>query len=375
MDASATPFSDGLVTLPAAELRESLENILNAIGASEYSCSEESRALEVQRQRVLALLSKVDAGNAPCDASDTAAPRRGTLLSPATSEAHDKYMGPLHASSSSSEVADARGNAAGDDVPEMLAEAGDAHTTSVPHPDHHCLLANLFSKPRPRDVTAPLHSSLPCCPSPPSRPTLGNDGLDSNDENDSAAYVTAAVPQQMGQLSCSPAVLLSLSEDGRESVCEGHGLPWSVPRGCRVEEDTPQSQESLSCALSAQLNDQGSLHWYSGLADLRSFWINVWPCYGGSVASRTRHPTRVLVRGRYRYFEEVLEKAAKLTDCKPASQGFYTPDGCPIRHLEDLIAEHHYLLFPFGGFYRKHCVPNALLWLLYTDARHVVCRS
>ncbi|CAG9580231.1 conserved hypothetical protein [Leishmania major strain Friedlin] len=372
MDISAPRFSDDLVTLPATELRESLENILTAIGASAYSCSEESRALEMQRQRVLALLSKLDIGNAPCDLPRTTAPGRGTLLSPVTSEAPDKHTGPLHMSSSSGEVADIRSNAAGDDMLATFAEAGDARTAFVPHPDHRCLLANLFSKPRRHDVTAPLNSALPCILSPPSRPTLGKGGLDGQDENDSVPYATAALPQEMGQLCCSPAVLLSLSQDGRELVCEGHDLPSSVPQRCRVEEDTPQSQQSQCCALSAQVNAHRRLRWYSDATDPRSFWINVWPCYGGSAASRCRHPTRVLVRGRYRYFEDVLEAAANLTDCKPASQAFYTPDGCPIRHIEDLIAEHHYLLFPFCGFYRKQSVPTALLWLLYTDARHLV---
>ncbi|AYU81704.1 hypothetical protein, conserved [Leishmania donovani] len=375
MDISAPLFSDGLVTLPAAELRESLENILNAIGASAYSCSEESRALEVQRQRVLALLSKLDAGNAPCDSPDTAASRRGTLLSPATSEARDKHTGPLHVSSISSEAADVRSNAAGNDMSATFAEAGDARTTFVLHPDHRCLLANLFSKSRRHDVTVPSNSSSPCVLSLPLKPTVEKGGLDGRDENDSVPCATAAVLQQMGQLCCSPAVLLSLSEDGRELVCEGHDVPSSVPRRCRVEVDTPQLQQSRFCALSARVNAQRRLRWHSEATDSRSFWINVWPCYGGSAVSRARHPTRVLVRGRYRYFEDVLETAAKLTDCKPASHAFYTPDGCPIRHLEDLIAEHHYLLFPFGGFYRKQSVPTALLWLLYTDARHIVHHS
>ncbi|GET91484.1 hypothetical protein, conserved [Leishmania tarentolae] len=361
MDASTSPFVDGVVTLPAAELRESLENIINAIDASAYSCSEECKALEVQRQRVLTLLSKMDARETPCDSPDTTEQRRCPLLSPSLLEADKRAAGPLQLFSSNSEAGDARtrDEAAEDNVQATLEETGDERTTYVTHSAHRCLLANLFCKPRRRETTTPLNSPVPCLLYLPSKRSLGEHGWNGEDEDDSIQHIEATVQPQVEQLCCSPEARLAFPEERRRRrIQDRHDLPLSFPR--------------RSCSLLKQVSAECSFHRHIESTAPRSFWINVWPCYGSSAASRTHHPARVLVRGRYRYFEDVLEKAAKRTNCKPAPHGFYTPDGCPIRHLHDLVAEHHYLLFPFGGFYRKQSVPTALLWVLYTDARHIV---
>nr|CAJ2479031.1 unnamed protein product [Leishmania braziliensis] len=372
MSTSAPDLSDGLVTLPAAELRESLENILSAISASAHSCSEESRALEVQRQRVLTLLFKLDRRRTSFDSLDTTVPRHGTLLSPVSAETTVEHGGSLHVFVRNSESADARTDAPGDQFRTAFREDDKVHARSMPHPYHRCLLGNLFSQSIQRDMTAPLAYMFPCVSSPPSLSRGEADGLEGDGEKDSGVCAASTRLQQMGQLCCSPAALPSFSNDEGGSGRGWHDLASRVQRHSRVDEDSPKPQEMRSCAPSAQVNTQNSRQWNSDTTVSRSFWINVWPCYGGTSASHTQHPTRVLVRGRYRYIEEVMEKAAKLTNCRPASHGFYTPDGCPIRNLESLVPEQHYLLFPFGGFYRRQTVPTALLWQLYSDARHIV---
>ncbi|KEG15376.1 hypothetical protein DQ04_00091100 [Trypanosoma grayi] len=100
----------------------------------------------------------------------------------------------------------------------------------------------------------------------------------------------------------------------------------------------------------------------------RTFWINVWPCFG-TFASSVCKPKRIVVHGSYCYMEQLTEKAGIETGCRPAPSVLYEPDGRPIRSLVQLMPEQHYLLFPSGGFYRKEAVPAALLMELVRAAR------
>ncbi|EKF33247.1 hypothetical protein MOQ_002900 [Trypanosoma cruzi marinkellei] len=92
----------------------------------------------------------------------------------------------------------------------------------------------------------------------------------------------------------------------------------------------------------------------------KSFWINVWPCFGTFTSSVCK-PTRILVYSSYCYMVHVTEKAGTLMGCRPAPSVLYQPDGRSVRSLAQLMPEQHYLLFPSGGFYRKEAVPAALL--------------
>ncbi|KAG5495454.1 hypothetical protein GH5_03115 [Leishmania sp. Ghana 2012 LV757] len=371
MHTSAPTCCDGLVTLPTAELRESLENILVAIGASERSCVEEGRALEAQRQRVLRLLSKLDVMSDLHKSPDTIESRKGVLISPSCAETNDDGSGLLDASSNSTEKAHARSKVSRGTLREAVADAGDVPTTLVSHPNHRCLLGNLFSQPRRPYMAASLDTSS-CVSSPPTRWKVEEGWSDGRNESVSDICAAATVSRQLGHFCCPPERELSPSHHGRASARERYNAPSSLLRDRREKENYPKRRQPSLCTPSVQLSAQRSRQRSSGSKLPCSFWINVWPCLGGTVASRARRPTRVLVQGRCRYFEDVLEKAAKLTNCQPAPHCFYTPDGCLIRDLEDLIAEHHYLLFSSGGLYRRESVPTALLWLLYTDARHIV---
>lgn len=97
-------------------------------------------------------------------------------------------------------------------------------------------------------------------------------------------------------------------------------------------------------------------------------WINVWPCFGTHTASFSK-PTRVFVRARYRYMEDVTEIVAKSLNCQPAPTALYEPQGKEIRSLAELRHNGHYLFFPSGGFYRREAVPAALLNTLVEEAR------
>ncbi|KAG5470130.1 hypothetical protein LSCM4_02824 [Leishmania orientalis] len=375
MHTSAPACSDVLVTLPATELRESLANILVAIDASERSCVEEGKALEAQRQRVLGLLSKLDVMNDLYKTPDTIEPRKGVLISPSCAETNDEGLGLLDASPNSSEKAHARSQIAREPLREAVADAGDVPTTLVSHPNHRCLLGNLFSQPRRSYTAASLDTSFCCVSSPPPRWSVEEGWSNGRYESNLDRCAAATVSRQLGHFCCSPERELSPSHHGRASACERYNVPSSLLRHRHETENYPKRRQPSLCTPSVQLSAQRSRRWSSDAKLPCSFWINVWPCLGGTVASRARRPTRVLVQGRCRYFEDVLEKAAKLTNCQPAPHCFYTPDGCLIRYLEDLIAEHHYLLFSSGGLYRRESVPTALLWLLYTDARHIVACS
>ncbi|KAG5494695.1 hypothetical protein JIQ42_02310 [Leishmania sp. Namibia] len=371
MHTSAPALCDGVVTLPAAELRESLENILVAIDASERSCMEEGRALEAQRQRVLRLLCKLNVMNDLHKSPDTIEPRKGVLISPSCAETNDEGMGLLDASPNSSERAHARSQVSRGPLCETVADAGDVPKTLVSHLNHRCLLGNLFSQPRRPYMAASLDTSSPCVSSPPPRWNVEEGWSDGRHESNLERCAAATVSRQLGHFCCSPERELSPSHHGRASAREGYNVPSSLLRHRHAKENYPKRRQPSLCTPSVQLSAQRSRQRSSDANLPCSFWINVWPCLGGTVASRARRPTRVLVQGRCRYFEDVLEKAAKLTNCQPAPHCFYTPDGCLIRYLEDLIAEHHYLLFSSGGLYRRESVPTALLWLLYTDARHI----
>ncbi|KAG5470551.1 hypothetical protein LSCM1_01795 [Leishmania martiniquensis] len=370
MDASASACCDGLITLPTAELRESLENILAAIGASERTCSEEGRALETQRQRVLLLLSKLDAV-ALSDTTDNREPLRRFLISPPCAETDDEGAGPLDVSAHSSEGTHARTPAFGDPRRAASAQACGVQRAFSSPPDHFCLLGNLFSQPRRRYTAVPSCTSSLCVPPSRLRSLVDEGGSDVRHDSDFDQCDALTVPPEKRHLHCSPEEEHSLFTSLGERAREWHNGPSIARRNRQANEVNPTRQLSSSRTPSAQACAQLS-HRNSAATLPLSFWVNVWPCLGGTVASRARRPTRVLVQGRCRYFEDVLEKAAKLTGCQPAPHCFYTPDGCLVRDLEDLIAEHHYLLFPSGGFYRKETVPTALLWLLYKSARQLM---
>ncbi|RNF23815.1 uncharacterized protein Tco025E_02717 [Trypanosoma conorhini] len=104
------------------------------------------------------------------------------------------------------------------------------------------------------------------------------------------------------------------------------------------------------------------------LVQEKTFWINVWPCFG-SLTSFLCKPTRILVHGGYRYMEQLTEKAGTLMNCRPAPSVLYEPHGRPLRSLAQLLPEQHYLFFPSGGFYRKEAVPVALLVELVKTAK------
>lgn len=104
---------------------------------------------------------------------------------------------------------------------------------------------------------------------------------------------------------------------------------------------------------------------------LPSFWINVWPCYG-NCSSHCQQPVRLLVPARCYYIESVLQAAASLAQCRPAPHCLFEVNGHPIRRLDELIPEQHYLIFPCGGFYRRSAIPSALLWKLKIEARQAL---
>ncbi|RNF05223.1 hypothetical protein TraAM80_04697 [Trypanosoma rangeli] len=100
----------------------------------------------------------------------------------------------------------------------------------------------------------------------------------------------------------------------------------------------------------------------------KSFWINVWPCFG-TFTSFLCKPTRILVHSSYRYMEQLTEKAGMLMNCQPAPSVLFEPDGRSLRSLAQLLPEQHYLFFPSGGLYRKEAVPAALLVELVRTAK------
>ncbi|KAG5496211.1 hypothetical protein JKF63_02512 [Porcisia hertigi] len=374
MEAPRPAVGDGLVTLPADELRVSLQHILGALRFFSDICSKERRVLEDQRQHILVLLSKLEKRDIPSHSPPWTGWRRQTLLSPASAiseDSHDEsFFVPVH----HREPPDARSSAAEDSTHLSVAEVGDLHPTTRSHPVDRCLLASLFSQASPNSVTPPQSSSCPCVRHPNARLTdVDEERVDRPDsEKCSGQYPEATVPRKTPRLATSSPHSLSPRPFTARTGLEGHYYSPKGSQRCPEAEGALKPRGPWHRGPSRRTTNQQSHRCTADLTGRRSFWINVWPCFGDTAVARAQHPIRVLVQGRYHYFEDVLEKAAKLTDCKPASHCFYTPDGCPIRDVKDLVSENHYLLFPSGGLYRKHSIPTALLWLLYTDARHIV---
>lgn len=344
-----------VVTLPAAELRESLDNILTAVTATAHTCAAESRALEEQRQRVFSLLRKLDSReSSPQPRGSIELYRSGDLLSPPTETQTPSQA--LRATASCQTAA--------------WATYANTHT---PTPAHRCLIANLFAQPR----TAPTYCSPPPQPRASSPPTVrvGAAGASSAARESEAPYGAARAadisdPAGAYPRPPQPTSSLRLSSRSRNAHINTHGSDDSETS---TELDTRRLRSpTLSRARHVPRQPSHALVQFHDAQVPHTFWINVWPCCGGTMASRTRHATRVLVQDKCRYFGEVLQKAAELTSCRPPSHSLYTPDGRCVRDLDGLVAEQHYLLFPAGGFYRRQSVPTALLWLLYTDARHLV---
>ncbi|KAK7199756.1 hypothetical protein NESM_000021800 [Novymonas esmeraldas] len=334
MDTAPVQTSERSVTLPAEELRQALECILASASASAQSYPEEGRSLEVQRQRVLTLLARLDeAAPVSSDTTVRAERHQGALVSPPHTETgEEERVAPRRDGGNGDTAADLTG--AGSDGAES--EAAQRSGGVVAPPAHRCLLGNLFAQPR----------------SSPEHVTWGDPRPD--------FHTTACSPPARGSTSLPVAVSPPDRHDDAgcrrlwpDRVCAGR------MRGGRAASPSPRRCPGTGATVTMP----------------HSFWINVWPCLGGSAASRIRHPTRVLVRAKCCFFEDVVEKAAELTQCRPAPHSLYTPDGCPIHELGGLVAESHYLLYPAGGFYRQQAVPTALLWLLYTDARHIVQHS
>nr|CCC95984.1 unnamed protein product [Trypanosoma congolense IL3000] len=99
-----------------------------------------------------------------------------------------------------------------------------------------------------------------------------------------------------------------------------------------------------------------------------TFWINVWPCFG-NYAARSSLSTRVVVYSRFCYLEDVLERAATLTKCRPAPRVLYEPHGEPVLSVSQLVPGGHYLIYPGGALYRREALPNALLQELVWSAK------
>lgn len=98
-----------------------------------------------------------------------------------------------------------------------------------------------------------------------------------------------------------------------------------------------------------------------------SYWIHVWPCFG-SYSSGSK-AVRLCVLPHHVNLKDVLEHAATVVNTQPAASHFFEPDGKIVRSLGQLRPEHHYLLFPSGGFYRQDSVPSALLQILVKSAQ------
>ncbi|CBH18532.1 hypothetical protein, conserved [Trypanosoma brucei gambiense DAL972] len=100
----------------------------------------------------------------------------------------------------------------------------------------------------------------------------------------------------------------------------------------------------------------------------QTFWINVWPCFG-SFSVRSCVPSRIAVYGNFFYVEDVIERAAAATKCRPAPRVLYEPHGRPVCSVKQLLPEHHYLIYPGGALYRRENIPEALLRELIWSAK------
>jgi hypothetical protein len=339
-------------------LRETLESILRDVNASSPTTPYERVALDEKRHRVDELLSTL-----PHTGLANAHP---SLVSPQRKE--------IHRTGASWWSSDARTNRESQTV-----ESVDV----LPLPRHR-LLGNVFARPPPPDSLSHVLG------------TAENDKENERKAQRTAPHIlckrVATRPVSPPRLHGSVNEEWDVAPTHRSPECRAAVRERSY--GCR--EEAGMSDSSSRCHSSRETGSyedcelvagpQGrqiavvggspspprrNVRLYDYACVTPSFWINVWPCFGNAVC-RTLRPTRVLVRGCYRFFEDVVERAAAQTRCQPACPALYTPDGCPVRELDMLVAEQHYLLFPCGGFYRRHAVPTALLWLLYADARHLV---
>lgn len=104
---------------------------------------------------------------------------------------------------------------------------------------------------------------------------------------------------------------------------------------------------------------------------LKGMWINIWPCFGthASIFSTAR---RTFVRSYDCHVEDITEKVAMELKCQPAPTALYEPQGRVVRSVKELRPEGHYLLFPSAGFYRRECVPVALLRILVASGEEAM---
>ncbi|KPA84694.1 hypothetical protein ABB37_01200 [Leptomonas pyrrhocoris] len=333
----------------SAELREALQNILLAADSTTAATSWQRAALEEKRRKVMRLLDDLSS----VAATDTHTDTPSHLVSPKLDEEN------VRTTSTSANNADTHAD-----------EAPAAEEVPLHPPAERRLLGNIFS-----------------CLSPvPHTPitTLVED----NTKRTAPQYL--ANPSQPRQISVLRSDTFAAQPDHRQTSGPGtrrvepprfahrlddaEGRPEIVSGNCSTEnfdhDSNPRSRQ-VTVWRTCSPSPHRDIRLYDYTCVTPSFWIHVWPCFGNAMRSIGR-PTRVLVRGCYRFFEDVVERAAAQTQCQPACPSLYTPDGCPVWELEKLRAERHYLLFPSGGFYRKRAVPTALLWVLYTDARRIV---
>ncbi|KPI90812.1 hypothetical protein ABL78_0045 [Leptomonas seymouri] len=336
------------VKQPIAVLRESLLSILHVLNSMTAATSCERALMEERRRKVLNLLVDLS----PDEATDT----------------HPQLVSPIPDPGG---VGSALASPNEDDPQDNEAPlAGGAYTFPVPP---HRFLGNVFSFPSP----IPPNSHIAAVES---------------DVKGTNSHHRACVVQLRPVSPSHPDTLKNQGKHPQTSWPNvGRGGP--TPCICWHNHDAKASEITSSCSF-PKANDHHSKPQNRQLPAVRigapsprraacafdctcatpSFWIHVWPCFGSTVCCTLR-PTRVLVRGCYRFFEDVVERAAAQTKCQPACPSLYTPEGRPVWGLEELRAEQHYLLFPSGGYYRKQAVPTALLWLLYSDAKHIVQRS
>lgn len=100
-------------------------------------------------------------------------------------------------------------------------------------------------------------------------------------------------------------------------------------------------------------------------------WINIWPCFG-THSRAAAAPMRCFIRPRFVYMEDALESIAKELACQPSPSALLEPHGRVVRHLDDLRADGHYLIFPSGTFYRREAVPVSLLKILVESAKRTI---
>lgn len=332
-------------------LRKTLQDVLLSIDAMTPATSCERAAVEEKRQKVLQLLAE--------------------LSSPLSVESHPHLVSPaleLDSAASYSTVSDAT-------------QGGETHVAEpvdfLPLPQHR-LLGNVFSRP------VPLRQG-------PSK-ALESTSFSAGDSKEAKTTCPHFLMERVSPQSTPSSTHLDSLTEPCESTSTRSYNERQEEAAARVGRANGAMTPEVTSSCRAGDDDEGVEHSNARVAPLRgarpspprrdvclydyacvtpSFWIHIWPCFGNAVCFTSR-PTRVLVRGCYRYFEDVVERAAAQTNCQPACPFLYTPEGCPVRELERLVAEQHYLLFPSGGFYRKQAVPTALLWLLYRDARRII---